>query len=479
MSAPAPPTVCLNMIVKNEEKVIERALRTFFPLYDTWCIIDTGSTDRTMEIITSFFEQKGMKGQLHQRPWVDFEYNRNEALELARAMLGPEDYCLLADADEELVIEPGFRLPKPLTATQYTCDIQHGCRFARTRFYKAHYYEWWYPTHEALCPAKEFQDTCHFLPKLWINSHTDGARAQDPARWLRDAASLDAAIEIREKDELWRGKPLKLSRLYFYSGNSYFHAGEYAKALQRYEQRMVINEFDEEVFQAYYMRAKAKKELKRPRDEAVGAFLEAYLQRPTRYEPIYHLVSYLMENGDYEGARLFAAQLRKAVAPVDILFVEEWCYREGKHLASLLLDPTPTQAIQLATHQYVHKRWHAVLETLRPLKLKDLSPQDKFTYHDLSHIAYSWLGRKPEGLASVLKIFLMPLKHWRSHLKRMVESYVEYYGQPLSALSDELQREYARELAAPAGEAVAIAPVVTTTTKGKKKPGKLRESESS
>ena len=444
------------MIVKNEEAVIERCLRTFYPLYTTWCIVDTGSTDRTMEIITSFFESKGMKGELHQCLWVDFEYNRNEALELARKMIGAEDYILLADADEEAVIETGFHLPQPLIATQYTCDIQHGCRFSRTRFYKGHYYEWWYPTHEALCPAKEFKETYASVPKLWINSHTDGARAKDPARWLRDAESLDAAITIRENDELWRGKPLKLSRLYFYSGNSYHHAGEYEKALQRYEQRMAIKEFDEEVFQAYYMRAKTKQALKRPRDEVVGAFLEAYLQRPTRYEPIYHLIVYLMENGDYEGACLFASQMMKAVAPSDVLFVEEWCYKEGKRLSQLLLDPTPTQSIHLATHQYLHKRWDAVLATLRPLRLKDLTPQDKFTYHDLTHIACSWVNRKADGLAAVLKIFLLPLKSWRPHLKRMVDTYITYYGQSVSSLSPELQREYAKEVAL-------MAPVITAT----------------
>ena len=41
----------LCMIVKNEEHVIERALRSVLPHVDTWVIIDTGSTDRTKELI--------------------------------------------------------------------------------------------------------------------------------------------------------------------------------------------------------------------------------------------------------------------------------------------------------------------------------------------------------------------------------------------------------------------------------------------
>ena len=449
MAASRPQQVIvLNMIVKNEEAVIERCLRTFYPLYTTWCIVDTGSTDRTIEIIKNFFEQKGMKGQLHQRPWVDFEHNRNEALDLARKMIGPEDYCILADADEELVVEPGFQLPKPLTATHYTCTIQHGCRFARARIYKGHYYSWCYPTHEALLIDDGRVESSAFLDKVWINSHTDGARAKDPTRWLRDAASLDAAIDVREKGELWRGKPLKLSRLYFYSGQSYFHAGEYEKALDRYKQRIAIKEFDEEIFQAYYMSAKAKRELKRPREDVVGAFFEAYLYRPTRHEPLYHLLRYLMDNGDYEGARCFAPTLLKATPPPgDVLFVEEWCYREGKRLSEWLINPSPSQALELATHQYLHQKWAAVLETLKPLKLKELKPSDKFTYHDLTQIAKSWLGFRTEGLAAIQKILLMPVKHWRRHLTRIVDTYINYYKQHSATLSPELLKEYEKEVA--------------------------------
>ncbi len=52
-SAGATPTICLNMIVKNEEKIIERLLHTVTPLVDSYCICDTGSTDRTAAIIKS------------------------------------------------------------------------------------------------------------------------------------------------------------------------------------------------------------------------------------------------------------------------------------------------------------------------------------------------------------------------------------------------------------------------------------------
>ena len=50
------PTICLNMIVKNESKIIFRLLETVLPIIDTYCICDTGSTDMTKELIKEFFD---------------------------------------------------------------------------------------------------------------------------------------------------------------------------------------------------------------------------------------------------------------------------------------------------------------------------------------------------------------------------------------------------------------------------------------
>ena len=44
-------TLCLNMIVKNESKIITRLFDSVIGIIDTYCICDTGSTDNTCEII--------------------------------------------------------------------------------------------------------------------------------------------------------------------------------------------------------------------------------------------------------------------------------------------------------------------------------------------------------------------------------------------------------------------------------------------
>jgi glycosyltransferase involved in cell wall biosynthesis len=75
-------TICLNMIVKDESLVIQRCLSSIIEWIDYWVIIDTGSTDRTQQIIRDYL--KHIPGELHEHPWVDFAFNRNEALSFAK-----------------------------------------------------------------------------------------------------------------------------------------------------------------------------------------------------------------------------------------------------------------------------------------------------------------------------------------------------------------------------------------------------------
>lgn len=92
------------MIVKNEEKVLDRCLASIFDLMDEIIIVDTGSTDRTKEIAGKY------TGRIYDFAWCDdFSKARNFAFEKAAC-----DYIYSADADEVLDEEnhEKFRLLK-------------------------------------------------------------------------------------------------------------------------------------------------------------------------------------------------------------------------------------------------------------------------------------------------------------------------------------------------------------------------------
>ena len=100
--------ICLSMIVKNEAAVLPRLFRSVKDYIDYYVIVDTGSTDDTIALIRREMAAYGIEGEVHEREWVNFGVNRQQALELALAA-DRCDWLLFIDADEELgVSDPRF-----------------------------------------------------------------------------------------------------------------------------------------------------------------------------------------------------------------------------------------------------------------------------------------------------------------------------------------------------------------------------------
>jgi glycosyltransferase involved in cell wall biosynthesis len=93
-------TISLSMIVKNEEKTLERCLRSIEGIPDEIIIIDTGSGDSTKDIARTF------TSQVFDFEWIDdFSAARNYSFHRA-AM----DYILWLDADDVLLPEDRTKL---------------------------------------------------------------------------------------------------------------------------------------------------------------------------------------------------------------------------------------------------------------------------------------------------------------------------------------------------------------------------------
>ena len=80
----------LCMIVKNESKIIERCLNSVKPLIDYVCIVDTGSTDDTIDVINNWMKSNDIEGKVIFEPWKNFAYNRSFAMEKIREKNGKD-----------------------------------------------------------------------------------------------------------------------------------------------------------------------------------------------------------------------------------------------------------------------------------------------------------------------------------------------------------------------------------------------------
>src|SRR5262245_57509130 len=87
------PLLSLTMIVRNEEESLDRCLASARGLADELIVVDTGSTDRTVEIA------RAHGASVHHFKWCDdFAAARNVALRHATGQ-----WCLHLDADEWVV----------------------------------------------------------------------------------------------------------------------------------------------------------------------------------------------------------------------------------------------------------------------------------------------------------------------------------------------------------------------------------------
>lgn len=304
------PTVCLNMIVKDEAPVIRRCLDSVRPHIDHWVIVDTGSTDGTQEIIRSHLG--GIPGELHERPWRDFGHNRSEAIALARGKAG---YILTMDADNVFHAPQGWAWPA-LDADAYLLALRSAgseyrqCLLVSDRLQ----WRWVGVVHEYLesTPAHRAVP----LDGPWIDRRHEGARSRDPETFRKDAAALERALAIEPGN----------ARNAFYLAQSWRDAGELAKAREAYLRRAGMGGWEEERWCALYEAARLAERLGAPLAEVRSAYLEAWQARPARAEPLVELARLHRERGEWALAHLFARQAAAIPRPADILFVDAAAY---------------------------------------------------------------------------------------------------------------------------------------------------------
>ena len=314
-------TIALCMIVKDEEEVILRALKSVKNFVDYYCICDTGSTDNTIQVIRDYLDDNNLSGVVVERPWVNFAHNRTEAFQFA---YGKCDYLMTLDADEvfaawdgitpqldkRIVCLPKLEADRVNVHTYFPSLVYRRSSFLRDA---AGPWTWVSPVHEV--PVSPNEQTAYTLKDCCVVPSKDGARAKDPNRFLWDAFVLERAVIEEPNDH----------RLKFYLGQSYQDCGKTDRAIEAYLDCATKTAWEEEASVAYLRVARIYASQKNF-DKALTCYWKSYNKYPSRGEALFDLLHHYRTTGEYNSGVAVGELLQKCDPKQSVLFTENEIY---------------------------------------------------------------------------------------------------------------------------------------------------------
>jgi tetratricopeptide (TPR) repeat protein len=220
-------TISLCMIVRDEEEMLPRCLAAAAPAVDEIVIVDTGSTDATIEIARSF------GARVIEHEWTgSFSEARNLSFEAATG-----DWLIYLDADEILAVEDAPRLRELagqtwreafyLVETSYTGEVGDGTAVVNNalRVFRNR-------------PEYRFKDRLHEQIAHTLPTYVPGRVAQTAVR-VTHYGYLGSVREAKEKSqrnvELLRRQAAESAAtpfLHFNLGSEYAAAGDAGAAVE-------------------------------------------------------------------------------------------------------------------------------------------------------------------------------------------------------------------------------------------------------
>lgn len=314
------------IMIKNEATVIEKTLQPFVDAGVTrYMILDTGSTDGTVEVVQNFFMQHDLdQAYIKQEQFVDFATSRNVALDWAEKHFQDENLFFMIDAEWYVY---GVK-----TLLNFCRNQDTGMWDVGAVLIKANMIDFYTPRLIRAHRGVRFVGVVHEVPNVFsrekmsediyiVYAPESAGDAKSRNRWLRDKQLLLHEVEKNHQD----------SRALFYLAQTCYCLGELQEAAYWYEQRCQVQGWGEENFIARYYLARVY-EAMNDWDKAFSMYLQAYNMRLTRIEPLVRIARYYWRQKQYAVSYLFAyAACKREYPKEDVLFVDREIYQYERY----------------------------------------------------------------------------------------------------------------------------------------------------
>lgn len=300
----------LCIMVKNGGDTFKQVLEENINIIDKWTILDTGSTDSTIDIIKEVLVGK-KKGQLFCEPFINFRDSRNRLLELAGnsckyTLMLDDTYLIKGNLIEFLNISRGDQF-----SSSYSFYINsYDNEYASNRLVKTnHRLKYIYRIHEVINPK---DNNNVIIPKsnayiLDINSNYMEERSNN--RKYLDLKFLEEELD-EDPDN---------SRTYYYLANTYNVMKQYDKAYEWYLKRVNHkNEgFLQEKVNACFEAARlANFQLNKPWGECKKLYEKTFELDNERPESLYYIGIHYYLNNDFITSHEYFRKAYKIGYPV-------------------------------------------------------------------------------------------------------------------------------------------------------------------
>ncbi len=324
-----PSTISLSIIVKNEANVIERLLKTVYPILDYYVVVDTGSTDGTQDIVRNFFAEKGIPGEVIDHPWKNFEDARNTALQACK---GKADFGFWIDADEQLTIDPGFNPQMFKMAISNTDGANIKVTYGGQNYFRMQLFStkkpwrWYGPVHEVLV----CDEPTHVIEAPGIGTLV----TPDGNSWTSESIQQKYEGHAKILEDYVANDPNKDPRWVFYLAQSYRDAGtpeNHKKSLEWYTKRSeMLNGFWEEIYFSLLMCGSLKGSLQYPVHEILEAYRICGKANPHRAEHLIPIILHYHSVKEFDVAYIYSSHAMKFAGkspfPNSSLFIDPSIY---------------------------------------------------------------------------------------------------------------------------------------------------------
>jgi tetratricopeptide (TPR) repeat protein len=305
----------LILMIKNEERILKRCLEAVENVVDYFCILDTGSTDKSVEIANEFLKTR--KGCLTVEPFQNFGHNRTVSFQNAQNYLKTQSvdlttvYGILLDAD--MVFVPGTLKQQTLGAIGYKIiQLNGNLEYYNSRIVRMDFiWKCIGVTHEYWAgPTENLEKNI-----CYIDDRNDGGCKQD--KFQRDAKLLEDGLEANPTD----------IRYMFYLAQTYKCIGKFKDAIKMYKKRIAAGGWAEEIWHSHYSIGECYLKLKDiPKFEAW--MQKAFMYRSCRTESIYQLAKHFREAANhYKSYHYIKIGQQIGFPKNDCLFIESNVYK--------------------------------------------------------------------------------------------------------------------------------------------------------